>query len=168
MLSKGRQALPNETRRRLLKVIGVFFLTHPFKASLAAGETHSRGEKKTFAAFLDVLLPRDEFSGSATDLHVDEELWLLSDSDPRFRRLIELGCQWLSMTGGPPFAELTVEQKIALMDWMTKSDINQIPRRFYELVRMTAIEMYYSKPATWRGLSIETPPQPIGYPLPWP
>jgi hypothetical protein len=113
------------------------------------------------------LLPRDALTGSATELRVDEQLWLLADSEARFRRLVVLGCQWLNMTGGPPFIELTAEQKIAVVEWMSRSDWNEVPRRFYELVRQTAVEVYYSDPAAWRGLSIERPPQPLGYLPPW-
>lgn len=124
-------------------------------------------EQTSFAAFLDVLLPHDELSGSATDLRVDDKLWEFSESDPRFRRLVQLGCRWLNLTGGPPFADLTAEQQIAVVEWMSKSDWNRIPRRFYELVRQAAIELYYSEPEAWRGLPIERPPQPLGYPPPW-
>ncbi|WP_173066655.1 gluconate 2-dehydrogenase subunit 3 family protein [Sulfurimicrobium lacus] len=158
----------SQARRRLLKIIGVFFIRYAFDAGPALASATTGLERSTFAAFLDMLLPRDEFSGSATDLHVDEKLWEVSRSDPRFRRLIGLGCQWLNMTGGPPFAALSGEQQYALVDWMAHSDFDQVPRRFYELVREAAIEMYYSQPEAWHGLSIQNPPQPLGYKPPWP
>lgn len=155
-------------RRRLLKIIGVFFLGPAFDISPALAATApSTLERATFAGFLDVLLPRDALSGSATDLRVDEELWGLADADARFRRLIELGCQWLNTTGGPPFTELTAEQQFTVVEWMSHSDWSQIPRRFYVLVRQTAVEVYYSNPAAWRGLPIDRPPQPLGYLPPW-
>lgn len=160
---------PLVLRRRLLKIVGVFFLGRAFDISPAlAKAAPSPSERATFAAFLDVLLPRDALSGSATDLRVDEQLWMLAHSDARFHRLIELGCQWLNMTGGPPFTDLAAEQQIAIVEWMSNSDWDQVPRRFYELVRQTAVEVYYSNPATWRGMSIEHPPQPLGYLPPWP
>ena len=156
------------SRRRLLKIVGAFFLGQAFDISpVLAASKPSLSERATFAAFLDVLLPRDALSGSATDLQVDEQLWRLSGSEARFRRLIALGCQWLNMTGGPPFTELAAEQQIAVVEWMAQSDWDQVPRRFYELVRQTAVEVYYSDPAAWRGLSIERPPQPLGYLPPW-
>lgn len=156
-------------RRRLLQIVGAFFLGQAFDVSPAvAAAAPSPLEKTSFAAFLDVLLPRDSLSGSATDLRVDKQLWDLAADDARFRRLIGLGCQWLNATGGPPFAQLSAEQQIAVVAWMSNSDWNQIPRRFYELVRHTAVEVYYSSPAAWRGLPIERPPQPLGYLPPWP
>ena len=159
---------PLVQRRRLLKIVGAFFLGQAFDISPAlAAPAPSALERATFAAFLDVLLPRDALSGSATDLRVDEQLWGLSDTEARFRRLIALGCQWLNTTGGPPFTELTAEQQIAVVEWISHSDWGQVPRRFYELVRQTAVEVYYSDPAAWRGLSIDRPPQPLGYLPPW-
>ena len=158
----------SEQRRRLLKVVGAFFFSHALDIGQARADSPPAAlERTTFAAFLDVLLPRDALSGSATDLHVDDKLWEFAQSDARFRRLLGLGCQWLNLTGGPPFAELTAEQQIAVLEWMSTSDWNRIPRRFYELVRQAAIELYYSDPEAWHGLPIERPPQPLGYPPPW-
>ena len=155
-------------RRRLLAIVGAFFLGQAFDVSAAvAGAAPSSLEQTTFAAFLDVLLPRDDLSGSATDLRVDGQLWALAGDDARFRRLIELGCQWMNMTGGPPFTELSAGQQIAVVEWMSHSDWDQVPRRFYELVRQTAVTAYYSDPAAWRGMTIVRPPQPLGYPPPW-
>lgn len=160
---------PRTQRRRLLQIVGAFFLGQAFDVSPAvAAAAPSPLEKTSFAAFLDVLLPRDSLSGSATDLRVDKQLWDLAADDARFRRLIGLGCQWLNATGGPPFAELDAGQQIAVVEWMSHADWNEVPRRFYELVRQTAVEVYYSDPAAWRGLSIERPPQPLGYLPPWP
>lgn len=159
---------PLTQRRRLLQIVGAFFLGQAFDVSPAvAAAQPSPLEKTTFAAFLDVLLPRDDVTGSATDLRVDEQLWGLAEKDVRFRRLIGLGCQWLNATGGPPFANLSAEQQIAVVEWMSHSEWNHIPRRFYELARQTAVEVYYSNPASWRGLPIDRPPQPLGYLPPW-
>ncbi|MGO9443786.1 MAG: gluconate 2-dehydrogenase subunit 3 family protein [Thiobacillaceae bacterium] len=133
-----------------------------------AAPSPTRSQRTTFGAFLDILLPRDLLSGSATDLGVDAKLWEFSGLDPRFRRLVALGCQWLDMTGGPRFAELRPEQQLILVNWMTTSKWNRVPRRFYELMRQAAIEIYYSEPASWPGLPITHPPQPLGYPPPWP
>lgn len=133
----------------------------------AASARPSALDRRTFAAFLDILLPRDSHSGSASDLHVDSKLWAFAALDSRFARLVGLGCQWLNMTGRGGFADLPVEDRITVVAWMSESDWNQIPRRFYELVRQAAIETYYSDPASLAGLSIKGPPQPSGYPPPW-
>lgn len=136
-------------------------------ASAFAAPKASAVERRTFSAFLDVLLPRDAYSGSASDLQVDNKLWVFAALDPRFMRLVELGCRWLNMTGQGGFGDLSVADQIRVVEWMSQSDWNQIPRRFYELVRQAAVETYYSEPAALAGLPINGPPQPLGYPPPW-
>jgi len=155
-------------RRLFLKTAGAFLLwrsLNPIHAQAAS--TPTKIERKTFATFLNVLIPADEFTGSATDLQVDKKLWELSESDQNLRRLIEVGCKWLNLTGGPPFTELTSEQQLLVVKWMSESDRNQVPRRFYNLIRVAAIQHYYSDPASWNGFAINRPPQPFGYPPPW-
>lgn len=163
-------SLDSKLRRRLFKVAGAFFLSQTSSLGMALAAPPSAPttlERTTFAAFLDTLLPRDALSGSASDLKIDTGLWEFSRLDPRFLRLLELGCRWLNMTGGAGFADLSETQKIAIVEWMSTSDWNEVPRRFYELVRQAAITAYYSNPASWAGLPLQRPPQPFGYPPPW-
>jgi len=61
--------LQSKKCQQLLKIVGTFFVgsalgVHPALAAAFPSDM----ERKTFAAFLDVLLPRDEHSGSASDL----------------------------------------------------------------------------------------------------
>jgi hypothetical protein len=161
-------SLTEETRRRLLKIVGVFFLGEVSGIAPAwAVVLPTRLERQTLASFIDVLVPRDVMSGSATDLQVDKKLWEFSQSSKEFRRLVGLGCQWLNTTGGLSFAELEPEQRNRLVEWMAHSDWNEIPRRFYELLRQATVEIYFSDPSAWNGLAIRQPPQPNGYPPPW-
>lgn len=158
--------LESDLRRRLLKVVGAFFLGVPAAEGLAAAKP-SALERRTLAVFLDILLPRDDLSGSASDLGVDAKLWAFAMLDSRFRRLVGLGCRWLDMTGRGGFADLPPAEQVAVVAWMSESDWNQVPRRFYELVRQAAIETYYSDPAALAGLPLQPSPQPLGYPPPW-
>jgi hypothetical protein len=119
------------------------------------------------AVYLDVLLPRDNFSPSATDLGVDKQIWQFADKSELFLRLLLLGTQWLDKTGGPPFKQLDPIDQSALVAWMADSDPNRIPGRFYHLVREAAVEFYFSHPDSWAGLGIDHPPQPQGFPPPW-
>lgn len=160
--------LSSRSRRRLCKIVGAFFLGSSVKlASAATLAPPDPQERATLAAFLDTLLPRDELSGSATDLGTDRQLWAFSKTAPDFRKLVNYGCRWLNMTGGAQFSDLATEQQIAIVDWMSRADWNEIPRRFYELVRQVAIELYFSNPASVNGLPINRSPQPQGYPPPW-
>lgn len=160
--------LPSESRRRLYKIVGAFLLSASIKSVSAASQTPAnKRDQATLAAFLNTLLPADELSGSATDLGVDRQLWAFAKTSADFRKLVDYGCRWLNMTGSTPFADLPGEQQIAIVDWMSRADWNEIPRRFYELVRQVAIELYYSNPAALNGLPLHRSPQPQGYPPPW-
>ncbi len=158
--------LPSATRRRLCQLVGAFFLGPtllPGTALAAPGST----EQRTLDAFLDTLFPRDEDTGSAAEFGISRQLWAFAATEPNFRRLVGLGCQWLNLTGGMPFAKLDAEQRTALVRWMADADWNEIPRRFYELVRQVGIELYYSQPSAAAGLPLQRSPQPTGYPPPW-
>lgn len=162
------EEIPSASRRRLCKIVGAFFLGSTIDlASAAVLAPAYKEERSTLAAFLDTLLPRDELSGSATDLGIDGQLWAFSTSEPDFRKLVDYGCRWLNMTGSSQFSALASEQQIAVVDWMSRADWNEIPRRFYELVRQVAIELYYANPAARKGLPISRSPQPLGYLPPW-
>jgi hypothetical protein len=159
----------NQQRRQILQSVGVFFAAHSLNIN---AETLSQGaptsvEKSTLAAFVDVLIPRDRFTGSATDLQVDAQLWSLAESSEKLRQLLAAGCEWLNQTGGPPFAELRYKQQYKLVAWMAESDWNNVPRLFYEIVRSSAMRFYFAQPAAWEGLAIDRPPQPQGYSPPW-
>lgn len=160
--------LSSLTRRRLFKLVGAFFLGQSLEITPARATVQpSRLERSAFATFLDILLPGDAYSGSASDLRVDQGLWDIASADPRFQQLVQFGCQWLNMTGSTPFAKLPAEQQTAVVAWMAESDWNQVPRRFYEIVRQLAVELYYSQSAARAGMPVLNPPQPLGYPPPW-
>lgn len=154
-------------RRRLCQVVGAFFLGLGTPLEPAHAATPAKNERATVRAFLDILLPRDALSGSANDLGVHDKLLAFARTDASFGRLLSVGSQWLNMTGSVPFARLSGDQQTAIVTWMSAADWNEIPRRFYELVRQIAIELYFSQPGSWAGLPISRPPQPLGYPPPW-
>jgi hypothetical protein len=162
--------LNSELRRRLLQVVGAFFLlpVAGLAPASVAAPLPTPLERASLAAFLDVLLPRDAFSGSASDLGVDRTLWAFARTNEQFLRLLGVGCQWLNLSGRGGFSALPASQQIAVVQWMSTSDWNQVPRRFYELLRQAALETYYSQPAAWAGLALQPAPQPVGYPPPWP
>lgn len=155
----------------MLKAIQAVFLSQaiawPESGFSATNPAASAEARRTLASFVDVLLPRDAQSGSASDLKVDKELWIIAGEDRQFSRLLSLGCQWLNMSDGGQFSALSNEQQIALVRWMSESAWDQIPRRFYELVRQASLELYFSQPNAWHGLAMMRPPQPMGYPPPW-
>jgi hypothetical protein len=159
----------SESRRRLLKLAGGVLLadTLPPLSAATAAPPSVAAERRALVAFLDVLLPADDDTASASALNVDGDLHALAANDPLFERLVDLGCRWLDLTGTVPFADLPAADQIAIVESMSAADWNEIPRRFYELVRQAAVECYYSSPAALGGLPVQGPPQPNGYPPPW-
>ncbi|MCP5073988.1 MAG: gluconate 2-dehydrogenase subunit 3 family protein [Rhodobacteraceae bacterium] len=124
-------------------------------------------DEKTLAAFVDVLLPADANSPSASTLHVPAEILELAEMVPLFKKLISLATKWLNNTGNVPFHELSEADKTTLVTWMSTSDFNQFPRRFFHLVRLAAVEIYFSHPDAIQGYPLNPSPQPEGYPPPW-
>lgn len=124
-------------------------------------------DTRTLAAYLDVLLPEDEYSPAASALGVEAEVVDLASKSPLFERLLSLGTQWLNQTGQGPFYNLTLSDQQRVVDWMAAADRNQIPGRFYQLVRLTAVEFYYARPEAIAGMDLNTSPQPAGHLPPW-
>jgi len=121
----------------------------------------------TLAAFLDTLLPRDALSGSASELGIPAAMLGEAAGDELYSRLIRVGCQWLDRAAEGSFAAAAPRVHEVIVTWMADSDWDEVPRRFYELLRQRAVELYYSRPESWAGLAISRPPQPIGYPDHW-
>jgi len=176
-LNVSNQRHGGALRRRFLARL----LSLPFMAGLLAGlpgeagaATRSRTQvvrdsdiAPALAAFLDTLLPRDASSGSASDLSIPKEILAESHNDPLYTRLLNAGCQWLDQAAEGSFADAAPRVRDVIVAWAAESDWDGVPRRFYELLRQRALELYYSKPEAWGGLPLTRPPQPIGYPEPW-
>jgi len=125
-------------------------------------------DAETLVSFLDVLLPADEHSPSASQLDVESELLELAARVELFEKLLALGTHWLNDTGRGPFHSLSISDRNKVVSWMSTSDYDQIPGRFYQLVRLTAVEIYYARPESLGGFDLNPAPQPTGYPPPWP
>lgn len=153
-------------RRALLSgALWAFFARNP---AFAFGQDGTGDyDFATLQAFVDVLLPADALSPGASAIGVADEVSAIAQAMMPFHQLISLGVGWLNNTGGPPFHKLTQEQQIRVVDWMSRADFNQIPRRFYYLVRLSAVEIYYAHPDAQAGFALNTAPQPQGYPPPW-
>lgn len=116
------------------------------------------------SAFIDHLIPADELTPAASALRVPGLIWQQARSDADLRRLIEVVCTWMDRYG-EGFAALQFDEREALVAWMAKAPWESPQRRFFHLVRDRALTLYYTQPASWKGLPIQRPPQPIGHVL---
>ena len=133
------------------------------RLAAAAGEV----DFATLEAFLDVLLPADDVSPAASQLGVTAELLDLAKSAELYQKLLSLGSDWLNQTGRGPFYTLSNANQNKVVAWMSTSDTDQIPGRFYQLVRQSGVEIYYSHPEAINGFPLNPAPQPNGYLPPW-
>jgi len=117
--------------------------------------------------FLDTLLPADDLGPAASDIGIGEDLLGFATEGSDFHRLMALGTQWLDGLDAQPFADLPAAMRTDVLRFLEAADENEIPGRFYRVVRQSAIELYHARADTIAGLPLNPAPQPEGYPPPW-
>jgi hypothetical protein len=151
------------SRRRLLAASLAWIVT----PAAAWPQTPGGPDTATLSAFVDTLLPEDAVSPAASTLGVPDAILDFSADVSGLGDLISGGTAWLNKTGGPPFAQLPEQDRTRLITWMAESDPAGGPNRFYEVVRLLAVEFYFARPEAISGFPLNTAPQPRGYPPPW-
>ena len=121
----------------------------------------------TLAAYLDTLLPQDALSPAASKLGIHTRILDEYAASPLQTRLLRAGCSWLDLAAEGSFRDAGQPVRDVIVTWMAQSDWNRVPRRFHEVLRQRAMELYFSHPKSLGGLPISRPPQPLGYPEPW-
>lgn len=121
----------------------------------------------TLAAYLDILLPADDMSPAASALGVQHDLVDFTRDNAQLRQFLAMGTAWLNDTGRGPFHALPQDDQARVVEWMSRADRDTPPGRFFLLVRLAAVEFYYSKGEVAASFGLNTAPQPAGYPPPW-
>lgn len=119
---------------------------------------------EALVALLDHLIPADDLTPAASALQVPQRLWAEAQQDPALLKLVETGCAWLDRYGDG-FALLRPEEREVLVAWMARAPWEAPQRRLFYWARERGMTLYYAQPASWRGLPISRPPQPLGYEL---
>lgn len=119
---------------------------------------------QALAPFIDHLIPADAFTPAASALDVPGRIWQQALADVDLRHLIETVCAWLDRYG-EGFAALQPDEREVLVTWMSTAPWESPQRRFFHLIRERAFTLYYTQPAAWKGLPVQTPPQPLGHAL---
>ena len=154
-------------RSVLVKLSALMACGSAYPSAMNAASDLGNLNIRTFHGFIEVLLPEDGISPSGSSVGVADDLLKLSRDNELYSKLIALGCSWLDSTGTGSFSELSEADQITVVQWMTTSDYNQIPRRFYHLTRQAAMELYFSGEHATNGLPLNSAPQPDGYMPPW-
>lgn len=118
-------------------------------------------------AFLDILIPEDT-TPSASQLGLHGKLIQHAKGIENYTRLLELGCQLLDGLSQARyrvnFNALAPAQGEPLVMMVEASPKGSIPEMFFTRVLSDLFGFYYSHPASWPGLGLDSPPQPNGYP----
>jgi hypothetical protein len=156
------------TRRRLLIGFAATWALFRLPGSHAASRWLSPLTQSTLKAYVDTLIPADE-TPSGTALQVDRKLLRVAGGQPDYRRLLQLGLDWLNAQAraqyGRDFPELEDEEREAVVARAAAAAHDTLQRIFFERTRADAFFHYYGRPESWRGMAgYRGPPQPEGFP----
>lgn len=123
-------------------------------------------EFQTLAAYLDTLIPADEFP-SATQLGVTERLMAQTEANDGYRQFIKKGCEWLDAQakqyGAADFAALSEAQREQVVSLAATGKAGVSVQMFFDQTQAYAFIHYYAHPQSWRALGYGGPPQPQGF-----
>jgi hypothetical protein len=159
------EARAAESRRRALRrlALGAAFACADvpgLAATLAAGNERV---VRCFAAFCDTIVPADDLTPSASALGVPATILDDLRGNALGERLLGAGCAWLDAQCGGDFAAATEAARVAAAERMSAMPWESPAGRFFAVMRNTVMADYYSQPASWRGLALDRPPQPLGF-----
>lgn len=155
-------------RRRFLRLLVAFSTFVPASVLLAVptGKSTRKISIRALGPYLDTLIPEDQ-APSATQLGVDKHLIAISRTNPRFARLIALGCEWLDKQGRErgveDFAALDETMRETMVAGAEQSPAGSLPRSFFTSTHKMAFRQYYAHPDSWPSLGYAGPPQPFGF-----
>lgn len=127
----------------------------------------SDADLRSLGAVLDTILPPDELSPSPSSLGIDRDIQDIVLANPLLERLFGAALGWMDGLADRPFRDLTDAQRIEILTFMQSADFNQIPGRFFHIVRAFCCELYFAREEAIAGFPLNAAPQPTGYMPPW-
>jgi|GEM_PF-1530673 len=125
-------------------------------------------EQEIFAAYLDTLIPVDDFTPSATQVGIPAKMLARLSMRPQPQQIVTAACQWLNSQAfelaKKSFVELNAEQREKIVLQAERSQENSVPKVFFEMTRREAFVYYYADSRSWKGLPEARVPQPLGFP----
>ena len=135
--------------------------------SASGVDTLDSAQSQCLQAWLDTLLPADEFSPAASELGVSSRIVSKTLGNPDYLRLIRAGCRWLDKQalarGVQTFVRLGAPEREHVVRLAEQATMKSLPRMFFEHTRTDAFLFYYTQPETWGMLNYPGPPQPRGF-----
>jgi hypothetical protein len=111
-------------------------------------------EKKTIAILADIIIPKDDVSGSATDAGVPDFIEFIAKDMPRYQTPLRGGLKWLDIqcmkAYDKPFSDCSQQQQIEMIDQIAfpeqaKPEMAQGVAFFNTMRDLTACGFFTSK-----------------------
>ena len=154
---------PNSpSRRRAARLLAMAAVVAQLPL-LAAPAVPLPGLRRVFNSFCDTLVPADALTPAASALGVPQTIVEEIAGDTMMQRLVSVACAWLDAQAEGDFAACSVDTREAIVQQMAEMPWEAPQRRFFHLMRNTVMAEYYAQPASWRGLALDRPPQPLGF-----
>ena len=144
-----------------------------WEENIAKMKFFTPAEMATVAILTDIIIPKDEKSGSATDAKVPEFINFIALDKPDFQTPLRGGLRWLDLTclktHEKPFSECSADQQIAIIDQIAYPNKVKVGYEqgaaFFSLLRSLTITGFYTseigykdigyvgnKPNQWNGV----------------
>lgn len=124
-------------------------------------------QTNTVSAYIDNLIPKDEFPG-AIDLGADDFILHKSTADPLYGKTLDLGTSWLNKVAQKfnhqTFSSLPRTIQLKIMAYAEQQPIATLPHLFHHTLRDDVFSYYYFHPEIIAHFSYAGPPQPVGFP----
>ncbi len=151
------------TRRKLL-------IFAPVAAVVALAGIAATNPRSTLQAFVDTLLPADEFGPAASATGVVEVLE--STFSGSWKRWVELRklTIWLNVSSGGVFANADASVRNEVVATLDKLSETSARWKTYNRARRTVMRHYFGNAERALAMGLPGAPQPVGYPnahLPW-
>lgn len=115
-------------------------------------------------AAVDTLIPADARTPSASALGVSRVLLAQAEAEALFKSWLVEGLKWFDQGVPGSFVLRDETARHQLMQRLADSEVGSQTRIFFEQLRFRTLGAYYADPRGRTGMTIERPPQPIGYP----
>jgi len=157
-------ALPSRRRaaRRLL-LAAVALAAADLPALAASPAVDAAAMARTFTVFCDTLVPADALTPAASAFGIADAIRADITGDRLAERLLAAGCSWLDATCAGDFSRADEVARVAACERMQAMPWQSPAGRFFQIMRNTVMAAYYAEPASWRGLALDRPPQPLGF-----
>lgn len=117
-------------------------------------------EMATIAILCDIIIPKDEKSGSATDAKVPDFIEFMAKDKPEFQTPLRGGISWLDQQSlkkfEKSFADISAEQRIGIVDQIAypqvANKVNAAGVKFFTLMRNLTVTGFYTTEMGYKDL----------------